>query len=179
MGAAPTVLLDIGGESMVPIYIGLWEAISISNALNSEVLPRPITHDLIIEVFRNFEIALDALHIDALDGGVFYAKLMLRQGSRTEMMDCRPSDGIAIALRYPAPIMIEDTVIEAAAVKKADLPQLVDLKEYLCLTSGVRQVRRARQRDRCPTPGTLQAGGRGDRRPQRPFSQAPGSLRPV
>jgi len=68
MGAAPTVLLDIGGESMVPIYIGLWEAISISNALNSEVLPRPITHDLIIEVFRNFEIALDALHIDALDG---------------------------------------------------------------------------------------------------------------
>lgn len=131
MGAAPTVLLDIGGESMVPIYIGLWEAISISNALNSEVLPRPITHDLIIEVFRNFEIALDALHIDALEGGVFYAKLMLRQGSRTEMMDCRPSDGIAIALRYPAPIMIEDTVIEAAAVKKADLPQLVDLKEYL------------------------------------------------
>ncbi|HIH85783.1 MAG TPA: bifunctional nuclease family protein [Methanoculleus sp.] len=131
MGAAPTVLLDTGGESMVPIYIGLWEAISISNALNSEVLPRPITHDLIIEVFRNFEIALDALHIDALEGGVFYAKLMLRQGSRTEMMDCRPSDGIAIALRYPAPIMIEDTVIEAAAVKKADLPQLVDLKEYL------------------------------------------------
>ncbi|WOX57340.1 bifunctional nuclease family protein [Methanoculleus receptaculi] len=131
MGAAPTVLLDTGGESMVPIYIGLWEAISISNALNSEVLPRPITHDLIIEVFRNFEITLDALQIDALEDGVFYAKLLLRQGSRTEVMDCRPSDGIAIALRYPAPIMIEDTVVEMAAVKKDGLPGMVDLKDYL------------------------------------------------
>ncbi|NLA99609.1 MAG: bifunctional nuclease family protein [Methanomicrobiales archaeon] len=131
MGAAPTVILDAGRDSTIPIYVGLWEAISISNALNSEMLPRPITHDLIIEVFRNFEITLDALHIDSLEEGVFYAKLLLRQGSRTEIMDCRPSDGIAIALRYRAPIMIENTVVETAAVKKDDLPRMVDLKEYL------------------------------------------------
>ncbi|WP_292729497.1 bifunctional nuclease family protein [Methanoculleus sp.] len=131
MGAAPTVVLDAGGDSTIPIYVGLWEAISISNALNSEMLPRPITHDLIVELFRNFEITLDALHIDSLEEGVFYAKLLLRQGSRTETMDCRPSDGIAIALRYRAPIMIEDTVVESAAVKKDDLPRMVDLKEYL------------------------------------------------
>ena len=131
MGAAPTVILDAGSDSTIPIYVGLWEAISISNALNSEMLPRPITHDLIVEVFRNFEITLDALHIDSLEEGVFYAKLFLRQGSRTEIMDCRPSDGIAIALRYRAPIMIEDTVVETAAVKMDDLPKMVDLKEYL------------------------------------------------
>ena len=131
MGAAPTVILDAGSDSTIPIYVGLWEAISISNALNSEMLPRPITHDLIVEVFRNFEITLDALHIDSLEEGVFYAKLLLRQGSRTEIMDCRPSDGIAIALRYRAPIMIEDTVVETAAVKMDDLPKMVDLKEYL------------------------------------------------
>ena len=131
MGAAPTVVLDAGSDSTIPIYVGLWEAISISNALNSEMLPRPITHDLIVELFRNFEITLDALHIDSLEEGVFYAKLLLRQGSRTETMDCRPSDGIAIALRYRAPIMIEDTVVESAAVKKDDLPRMVDLKEYL------------------------------------------------
>jgi bifunctional DNase/RNase len=131
MGAAPTVVLDAGSDSTIPIYVGLWEAISISNALNSEMLPRPITHDLIVELFRNFEITLDALHIDSLDDGVFYAKLLLRQGSRTEIMDCRPSDGIAIALRYKAPIMIEDDVVETAAVKKEELPKMVDLKEYL------------------------------------------------
>ncbi len=131
MGAAPTVILDAGSDSTIPIYVGLWEAISISNALNSEMLPRPITHDLIVEMFRNFAISLDSLHIDSLEEGVFYAKLHLRQGSRTEIMDCRPSDGIAIALRYRAPIMIEDTVVETAAVKKDDLPKMVDLKEYL------------------------------------------------
>jgi len=128
MGAAPTVVLDAGADSTVPIYVGLWEAISINNALNSEMLPRPITHDLIIELFRNFDIALDALHIDSLEEGVFYAKLLLRQGTRTEIMDCRPSDGIAIALRCRAPIMIEDTVVESA---EDDLPRMVDLKEYL------------------------------------------------
>lgn len=131
MGAAPTVVLDAGGDSTIPIYVGLWEAISINNALNSEMLPRPITHDLIVDLFRRFDITLDALHIDSLEEGVFYAKLLLSQGSRTEVMDCRPSDGIAIALRYQAPIMIEDTVVETAAVRKDDLPRMVDLKEYL------------------------------------------------
>ncbi|WP_243671005.1 bifunctional nuclease family protein [Methanoculleus chikugoensis] len=72
MGAAPTVILDAGGgDSTIPIYVGLWEAISISNALNSEMLPPrpPITHDLIVEMFRSFEIALDSLHIDSLEEG--------------------------------------------------------------------------------------------------------------
>lgn len=131
MGAAPTVVLDTGSDSTIPIYVGLWEAISINNALISEMLPRPITHDLIVDLFRRFDITLDALHIDSLEEGVFYAKLLLSQGSRTEIMDCRPSDGIAIALRYRAPIMIEDTVVETAAVRKDDLPRMVDLKEYL------------------------------------------------
>lgn len=131
MGAAPTVVLDAGGDSTIPIYVGLWEAISINNALNSEMLPRPITHDLIVDLFKRFDVTLDALHIDSLEEGVFYAKLLLSQGSRTEVMDCRPSDGIAIALRYQAPIMIEDAVVASAAVKRDDLPRMVDLKEYL------------------------------------------------
>ena len=130
MGAAPTVVLDTGSDSTIPIYVGLWEAISINNALISEMLPRPITHDLIVDLFKRFDVTLDALHIDSLEEGVFYAKLLLRQGSRTEVMDCRPSDGIAIALRYQAPIMIEDAVVARAAVKRDDLPRMVDLKEY-------------------------------------------------
>ncbi|WP_241648131.1 bifunctional nuclease family protein [Methanoculleus taiwanensis] len=131
MGAAPTVVLDADGKGTIPIYVGLWEAISISNALNMEMLPRPITHDLIIEMLRRFGISLDALHIDSLEEGVFYAKLVLKQESRTEVMDCRPSDGIAIALRYGAPILIDPDVIQTASVKKEELPKMVDLKEYL------------------------------------------------
>lgn len=131
MGAAPTVVLDVGRGSTIPIYVGLWEAISISNALTSEMLPRPITHDLIVDMLRTFGISLDALHIDSLEEGVFYAKLILKQGDRTEIMDCRPSDGIAIALRFNAPIMIDSGVVQTASVKREDLPKMVDLKEYL------------------------------------------------
>ena len=131
MGAAPTVVLDTGSDSTIPIYVGLWEAISINNALISEMLPRPITHDLIVDLFKRFDVTLDALHIASREEGVFYAKLLLSQGARTEVMDCRPSDGIAIALRYQAPIMIEDAVVASAAVKRDDLPRMVDLKEYL------------------------------------------------
>lgn len=131
MGAAPTVVLDTGGDSTIPIYVGLWEAISISNALNMEMLPRPITHDLIIDIIGSFGITLEALHIDALEDGVFYAKLVLKQGDRTEILDCRPSDGIAIALRHGAPMMIEPDVVLTASVKREELPQMVDLKEYL------------------------------------------------
>ena len=102
MGAAPTVVLDTGSDSTIPIYVGLWEAISINNALNSEMLPRPITHDLIVDLFRRFDITLDALHIDSLEEGL-YAKLLLSQGSRTRL-DCRPSDGMLLlyATRPPS-----------------------------------------------------------------------------
>ena len=130
IGTAPTVVLDVGDGSCIPVYIGLWEAISISNALNKEVLPRPITHDLFIELLKNFELALEELHIDSLEDGVYYAKMVIRKGDRQELLDCRPSDGIAIALRADAPILIDDDVIKAAAIKKENLPNVVDINSY-------------------------------------------------
>jgi bifunctional DNase/RNase len=129
-GTAPTVVLDVGGGSCIPVYIGLWEAVSISNALNKEVLPRPITHDLFIDLIRSFGLSLEELHIDSLEDGVYYAKLILTQGTHREIMDCRPSDGIAIALRAGAPIMVETDVVEAASVKKENLPRIVDIHNY-------------------------------------------------
>jgi uncharacterized protein len=129
-GTAPTVVLDVGGGACIPVYIGLWEAISISNALNKDVLPRPITHDLFIDVLKHFGLSLDELHIDSLEDGVYYAKLILSQGGRREIMDCRPSDGIAIALRAEAPILVDDDVIRAASVKRENLPKIVDINNY-------------------------------------------------
>jgi bifunctional DNase/RNase len=130
-GASPAVLLSVNGEKSLPIYIGLWEAISINNALNKEVSPRPLTHDLIIDLFRSFGIMMRALQIDALEDGVYYANMVLLNGDREESMDCRPSDGIAIALRCGAEIFIEDQVFSDGSVEKDDLPEMVELNSYL------------------------------------------------
>lgn len=130
-GASPAVILGVNGERSLPIYIGLWEAISINNALNKEVSPRPLTHDLIIDLFRSFGITMQSLRIDTLEDGVYYANMVLLNGDREESMDCRPSDGIAIALRCGAEIFIEDQVFSDGSVEKGDLPEMVELNSYL------------------------------------------------
>ncbi|MDD1672941.1 MAG: bifunctional nuclease family protein [Methanomicrobiales archaeon] len=130
-GNAPTVLLHVESNHFMPIYIGLWEAISITNALNHETLPRPITHDLFTDLFSRLDISMTALRIDALDDGVFFANLIIRQRDREEILDCRPSDGIAIALRLKAPILVSSDVVNKAAVEREELEKLVDIKSYL------------------------------------------------
>ena len=80
-GASPVVLLDLGDDTCLPIYIGLWEAISINTALNNEIAPRPQTHDLFLEFLNRYQVTLRALHIDSLEDGVYYANLMLYSGT--------------------------------------------------------------------------------------------------
>jgi len=129
--AAPTVLLDLPSGDCIPIYIGLWEAISIRNAIKKEVLPRPITHDLFVEVLRRLHATVTALSIDTLEDGIFFAKLHVKLDGVTEVVDCRPSDGIAIALRTEAPITVEESVISLASKKREDLPNLQDLDSVM------------------------------------------------
>lgn len=129
--AAPTVLLEMPDGDCIPIYIGLWEAISIRNAIKGEILPRPITHDLFVEVLRRLHATVTALSIDSLEDGIFYAKLHVRLDGMVEVVDCRPSDGIAIALRTDAPITVEEGVASLASKKKDDLPNLRDLDSVM------------------------------------------------
>ena len=84
---------------MVPIYIGLAEAISIDIALRNETTPRPMTHDLMKSVMDNFNINIDRILIDDLDEQVFYARLMLKDTDKDIEIDARPSDCIALAVR--------------------------------------------------------------------------------
>jgi bifunctional DNase/RNase len=129
-GASPAVILGLDGDACLPIYIGLWEAISINNALNRELSPRPLTHDLFVELLGTFGIKLMSLYIDTLEEGIYYATLSLMREDQEESLDCRPSDGIALALRYGADIIIDPRVAEGSSVKKSDLPELVDLNTY-------------------------------------------------
>jgi bifunctional DNase/RNase len=129
--AAPTVILELPSGDCIPIYIGLWEAISIRNAIKGEVLPRPITHDLFVEVLRRFHATVTGLSIDSLEDGIFYAKLHVKQDGAVEVVDCRPSDGIALALRADAPITVEEGVVSLAGKKRDDLPNLQDLDSVM------------------------------------------------
>jgi len=130
-GNAPTVLLNVGNGDFIPIYIGLWEAISITNALHHHTLPRPIAHDLFSDLFNRFTLSLEAIHIDVIEDGVFFAKLIVKKDEHEETLDCRPSDGIAIALRLKAPILIAEEVVKKASVNRDELQKMVDIKDYL------------------------------------------------
>lgn len=127
----PLVVLSDGTDRVLPIFIGIWEAVSINSAMNHELLPRPFTHDLFIDLCEKCKITLRFLQIDNIDDGVYYAQLVLMAGGRDEYLDCRPSDGIALALRGNVPIFVEESVLASAGQKNEDLPQVVDLATFL------------------------------------------------
>jgi hypothetical protein len=127
----PLVVLIDGDGRVLPIFIGIWEAVSINSAKIKEVLPRPFTHDLFVDLCAKFSITLRSLQIDSIDNGVYYAQLVLGSDNHEEYLDCRPSDGIALALRADIPIFVEESVIAAAGQKSTDLQNLMDLATFL------------------------------------------------
>ncbi len=127
----PLVVLNDGGEHSLPIFIGLWEAVSINSAKNKEILSRPFTHDLFLDLVVKFSITVHYLQIDSLEDGVYYAQLVLSADHHKEYLDCRPSDGIALALRADVPIFVDENVLASAGQKTADLPPMVDLSTFL------------------------------------------------
>lgn len=127
----PLVVLSDGSGRVLPIFIGIWEAVSINSARIREVLPRPFTHDLFIDLCSRFSITLRSLQIDSIENGVYYAQLVLVADRREEFLDCRPSDGIALALRAEIPIFVDETVLGSAGQKSSELPEVMDLTTFL------------------------------------------------
>ena len=127
----PVVILTDGGQLTLPIFIGIWEAVSINSAKNKEILSRPFTHDLFLDLAAKFSITFHSLQIDSIEDGVYYAQLVLSADHHREFIDCRPSDGIALALRADIPIFVDKDVLESAGQKSSDLPPLVDLSTFL------------------------------------------------
>ena len=130
-GTVPVVILTAGDERVLPIFVGLWEAVSINSAITKEVLPRPFTHDLFLETFEKFGITITSLQIDAIEDGVYYAQIVLSSDNKEVRVDCRPSDGIALALRRSAPICVDESVLEGGGQNESDLPQMMDIAEFL------------------------------------------------
>jgi hypothetical protein len=128
---APVVLLEDEASRLVPVFVGLAEAISIHQALSGQVSPRPTTHDLFVSTLESLGARIGGVLIDDLDGGVYYARLSVSIDSVEREVDARPSDGMALALRSGAPITIREKVIIESSMERRDLEDLKGIEDYL------------------------------------------------
>ena len=115
---SPVLLLKQkeGGDA-IPIVIGLFEATSIVMALRDDKSERPMTHDLFFYFLSDVGMFIDKISIYDLKNGVYYARICYKSKADEEasfFMDARPSDAVALALRFSAPIFIDEKVIAAA-----------------------------------------------------------------
>jgi uncharacterized protein len=116
----PIVLLkDLEEKDVLPIWIGLLEASSIATALENINTPRPMTHDLLKNILDNLGVKVLKIEVNDLKDNTYYALIHFDVNKKRLVMDSRPSDAIAIALRTAAPIFVEEAVIKKSA--KVDL----------------------------------------------------------
>src|SRR4030067_1197526 len=108
------VLVDLSGQKALPIWIGVFEAEAISRGVEDVVTLRPMTHDLMKQILDSFQVSLNRVVINDLKENTFYANLYLNIEGKELIVDSRPSDAIALAVRVKAPIFVAESVIEAA-----------------------------------------------------------------
>lgn len=105
------VLREKNGLRQIPIVIGFMEATSIQMKISGVELPRPLTHDLLGSVITALGAQVEGLSIDDLVEGTFFAQLRLRDKTGHILnIDCRPSDGIAMAVRFKVPMVVDEKV---------------------------------------------------------------------
>jgi bifunctional DNase/RNase len=114
---SPIVMLkDSSDRRALPIYIGQDQAKAIISALEKQTPPRPLTHDLFVNLMEGWNMKLERIVIHSLQDNTFYAILSVRQGEAKKEIDARPSDAIAIALRTGSPIWVMEEVVADASI---------------------------------------------------------------
>jgi len=108
------ILREKGGERFLPIWIGQAEAESILLEMNNVKKERPLTHDLCRNLILGLGGELRSVHITRVQKGVYYAEMHIARGDKLYSVDARPSDSIAVALRFPAPIFAEEGLLADA-----------------------------------------------------------------
>jgi bifunctional DNase/RNase len=110
------VLKESGGDRIFPVIIGINEAVAIRTQIGGFVSSRPLTHDLACAIIKSLGAGLEKIVIDKLLEGTFHAKLYLKDNTgKLKIVDARPSDGVALAVRTKAPIFVDDKVLDKLA----------------------------------------------------------------
>jgi bifunctional DNase/RNase len=128
------VLKDVASDTVMPIWVGIFEANAIAIEIEKMAAPRPMTHDLTRNLIRHLNAELERVVITELANDTFLAVLWLRQNGEQVTIDARPSDAIALALRADCPIYVAEQVMQSAKLSTsgaAEGPTTEQLRGWL------------------------------------------------
>jgi uncharacterized protein len=117
------VLKDVRSDTVMPIWVGIFEANAIAIEIEKVSAARPMTHDLTRNLMRHMNGQLDKVVITELRDDTFFAVLWIRQNGELMTLDARPSDAIALALRSDCPIFVSEQVMQSAKLNTAGPPE--------------------------------------------------------
>jgi bifunctional DNase/RNase len=113
------ILQDKRGKQTMPIWVGISEAQAIELQLHGAVPPRPMTHDLLKNILEQVGVEIDKVLVNELKGSTYYARIHLLNGGKAMEVDSRPSDAIALALRFHRPIFVARALFESMPTSEA------------------------------------------------------------
>jgi bifunctional DNase/RNase len=127
------ILKDVNGDSVLPIWVGIYEANAIALEIEKVTTPRPMTHDLIKNLLTGLDTRVHKVVVNELREDTFYAVIWLERDGRIISVDSRPSDALAIALRLDCPIYVEDEVLKTSkqATAVSDRVTSEELRKWL------------------------------------------------
>jgi len=110
------ILKDVNSNTILPIWVGVYEANAIALEIEKVSTPRPMTHDLIKSLLRGLQTGVRKVVVSDLKDDTFYAVIWLERDGEIISVDSRPSDALAVALRLDCPIYVEDKVLKSSKV---------------------------------------------------------------
>jgi bifunctional DNase/RNase len=127
------VLKDVSGSTVLPIWVGIFEANAIALEIEKVSTPRPMTHDLIKSLLMGLETGVRKVVVNELKDDTFYARIWLERSGELISVDSRPSDALALALRLDCPIYVDDSVLKnsKATNSVSDKVQNEELRRWL------------------------------------------------
>jgi bifunctional DNase/RNase len=127
------ILKDVAGDSVLPIWVGIYEANAIALEIEKVSTPRPMTHDLLKNVLTGLDTLVHKVVVTELREDTFFAVIWLERDGRIISVDSRPSDALALALRVDCPIFVEDDVLKSSklASSVSDRVSSEELRKWL------------------------------------------------
>src|SRR5712675_193263 len=124
------ILKDVSGNSVLPIWVGIYEANAIALEIEKVSTQRPMTHDLIKSLLLGLNTGIKKVVVNELKEDTFYALIWLERDGELISVDSRPSDALALALRLDCPIFVDDTVLNSSKLT-ANVAEKVNTNEEL------------------------------------------------
>ncbi len=127
------ILKDVEGKSVLPIWVGVYEANAIALEIEKVATPRPMTHDLIKNILMGMTTGVRKVVVSELKDDTFFALIWIEHNGEMISIDARPSDALAVALRLDCPIYVDDDVLKSSKVSNAvsDKANSEELRRWL------------------------------------------------